>query len=292
MAHQLVLRLLFFTVGLFPQTLLKRRDRIAGLCWRASAHLRRVCTSNGRSILGPDASEAQLADYGRGVLAEFLRFVADIAMTRRMTREAMLRRITAIDGHEHFLAALNRGRGLIIATCHAGNFEVGAAAVVDHVRETHVLFQRDHQGGFERMRAGVHRRLGLTEAYAEEGLGAWIQLRDALSRGGAVLIQADRCMPGQRGTATDFLFGRIEMPDGPAKLSRLTGAPILPIACLIEEGGGTRLIADRPIQPPTKDTDDYEASVRERLAGFFSGVIRSQPTQWHILHAAFVEEEA
>lgn len=289
MAHRLILKLLFYVVARCPGTLLRHRERLAGLCWRLSPHLRGVFAANGRGVLGPDASDAQIADYGRGVVAEFIRFIADIAQSRDRSLDEIVQRIATIHGNEHFLEAINLQRGLIIATCHAGNFEVGAAAVAKRVAETHVLFQGDAQGGFEQMRSRLHQRLGVTEAHVEEGLGAWMQLRDALSRGGAVLIQADRCMPGQKGTATPFLHGQVEMPEGPAKLARLSGAPILPIVSVIEDDGRVRLIVDAMIDPQSCPGRSLQDTARKRLASFFSEVIRNHPTQWHTLHHAFIQ---
>lgn len=240
-------------------------------------------------ILGDQATEAELSAYGQGVVAEFLRFIAEIAMAQHLSRKELLARIGAIEGNEHFEAALNAGQGLIIATCHCGNFEVGAAAVAERVSETHVLFQGDVNDGFESMRARLHRQLGLVDAPVEQGLAAWMQLRDALARGGAVLIQADRCMPGQDGVATPFLHGQLEMPQGPAKLARISNAPILPVACVIQEDGSIRLITAPPITPRGQDAASFDAHARARLSEFFAGIIRKYPTQWHALHRAFVD---
>lgn len=289
MVHQLTLKLLFRAVAARPGLLLRYRDTLAALTWRLSGHVRRVCTSNGRYVLGPDADDAVFTSYGRSVLSEFIRFVADIAAAQDQTREQLLGRIADIEGREHFEQAQALGKGLVIATCHCGSFEVGAAAVAARASETHVLFQGDAQCGFEAMRARLHGRLGLTEAHVERGLDAWMQLRDALGRGGAVLIQADRCMPGQPGTPTAFLHGHVEMPDGPAKLARMTGAPIVPIACLVQADGRVRLIIDKPIDPADAPPRRFDEQARNTLAAFFSRVIRKSPGQWHTLHQAFTD---
>lgn len=240
-------------------------------------------------ILGTEAEPEDIDEYGRGVIAEFIRFVTEIALARRLSREAILSRIGTIEGREHFEAAERMRRGLVVATCHCGNFEVGAAAVTERASETHVLFQGDRQSGFEQMRSSLHEHLGIAEAHVETGLAAWMQLRDALTRGGAVLIQADRCMPGQDGIATPFFGSQLVMPDGPAKLARLADAPILPVACVIESDERTRLIIGPPIDP--RDSDGFDHRARRSLAAFFEGVVRTYPTQWHTLHSVFVEPE-
>ncbi|MEM6550596.1 MAG: lysophospholipid acyltransferase family protein [Planctomycetota bacterium] len=291
MLHRLTLKLLFSAVALRPGWLVRHRDALAAIAWFGSGYLRRVCKSNGRWVLGPDADDAALARYGRSVVCEFLRFVGDLAQARVMDPAQMLGRVADIEGRDHFEAALQMERGLIIATCHVGNFEVGAVAVAERVPETHILFQSDEDSGFDRMRSELHRRLRLTEARVEGGLETWMQLRDALCRGAAVLIQADRCMPGQPGTPTPFLHGHMQMPDGPAKLAQITGAPILPIACSVQPDGRVLLHIDRPIGPSEADPHPDKDSIRHRLAAFFSGIIARQPGQWHTLQRAFIENQ-
>ncbi|MEM8494046.1 MAG: lysophospholipid acyltransferase family protein [Planctomycetota bacterium] len=289
MFHHLLLKFLFNAISVRPDLIALHHERIGDSAWRCSGHLRRVCTRNGRGVLGPDASDAELAAYGRSVIREFLRFVGDIAQAQDQPIDHILERVAEIHGRDHFESALERKRGVIVATCHLGNFEVGAAAIAERVPETHVLFHGDAHHGFEAMRAKLHRQLGITEAHIERGLDAWMQLRGALDRGGAVLIQADRCMPGQSGTPTPFLHGRLEMPDGPAKLARITGAPVLPIASCVAENGKIEIEIDRPVDPEQADGDDFDASLRCRLANFFSDIIARYPGQWHVLHAAFLE---
>lgn len=291
MLHRLTLKLLFKAVALRPSTLVRYRETFAGIAWLCSGYLKDVCKSNGRWVLGPDTDDKALARYGRAVTSEFIRFIGDLAQARLMNREEILGRIAEIQGREHFEAALKMDRGLIIATCHMGNFEVGAVAVAERVPETHILFQGDEDSGFDQMRTELHQQLGLTEARVEGGLETWMQLRDALGRGAAVLIQADRCMPGQPGTPTPFLHGHVQMPDGPAKLAQITSAPILPIACSLQSDGRVLLHIDAPIDLSQADPSNDKDLVRSKLATFFSTVIASQPDQWHILQRAFVENQ-
>ncbi|MEM1445045.1 MAG: lysophospholipid acyltransferase family protein [Planctomycetota bacterium] len=291
MFHHLLLKFLFNAISVQPDLITLHDQRISEWAWRGSRYLREVCTANGRYVLGPDAHPAELDAYGRSVIRGFLRFIGDIAQAQGQPIEQVLERVAEINGRDHFASALERKRGVIVATCHLGNFEVGAAAIAERVPETHVLFHGDTHQGFEAMRGKLHRQLGITEAHIERGLDAWMQLRGALERGGAVLIQADRCMPGQSGTPTPFLHGHLEMPDGPAKLARITGAPVLPIASCVAEDGGIVIEIDRPVDPEAIDHGEFDALLRGRLAGFFSDIIARSPGQWHVLHAAFLEHQ-
>lgn len=291
MLHHLLLKFLFDSIAVQPDLINLHRDRLADWVWRCSTHVRRACAGNGRYVLGHGADEAELAVYGRSVIREFLRFIGDIAVSQNQPLDHILDRVAGIDGRDHFESALSRQRGIIVATCHLGNFEVGAAAIAERVPETHVLFHGDVHGGFEAMRANLHRQLGLTEAHVERGLDAWMQLREALKRGGAVLIQADRCLPGQAGTPTPFLHGHLEVPDGPAKLARITGAPVLPIASCVTENGQVHIQIDPPVDPREAEPEAFDAMLRDRLARFFSDIIARQPGQWHVLHPAFLENQ-
>ena len=74
------------------------------------------------------------------------------------------------------------GGGAIIATAHMGSFELGMTAMLEVEREIHVVFQRDANPLFERLRSDFRKRVGIHEAAVDEGWAMWLGLRDALAR--------------------------------------------------------------------------------------------------------------
>ena len=136
----------------------------------------------------------------------------------RVEPERLRERVVAVSGREHHAAAraANPGGGLLFATAHLGCFEVGIAALAGLEPDVHVVFQRDPFPAFDQARGRLHRRLGVRDAVVggPNSVEVWTALAERLRRGAAVLVQADRVMPGQRGVRVPFLGGELELPVG------------------------------------------------------------------------------
>jgi KDO2-lipid IV(A) lauroyltransferase len=210
----------------------------------------------------------------------------------------LLSDIAVIEGRENYDLARASGKGLIIATAHMGSFEVGLAGLAMQGQRLHVIFQRDEHGLFERQRSGLRKRLNVVESPIDDGWTMWIRLRDALLAGDAVVLQADRVMPGQKGQKMPFLHGHLEMPAGPAKLARLSGAWIVPIFSVRQPDGKVRLFVEKPITP----ADDVCTGaigpngraidpLLLKLATVLEKYVRTYPDQWLMFHPAFCEDQ-
>jgi KDO2-lipid IV(A) lauroyltransferase len=129
------------------------------------------------------------------------------------------------------------------------------------------------------------------ECPVDDGLPAWMRLRDALRMGDVVLLQADRVVAGQKGVRAPFLGGTLMMPEGLVKLARLTGAAIVPVFAP-RVPGGVRIVVDEPIQvgpePPPRGTID---PAQLRLAAAVERAVREYPDQWLCLQPALVEDQ-
>jgi Kdo2-lipid IVA lauroyltransferase/acyltransferase len=90
---------------------------------RAVPRLRRVALRN-LELAMPEADPAPIID---GCFASLGRVLAAVAHFPRITRENVHEWIV-YDGFSHFEAALARGRGVLFATGHLGNWELSAFA--------------------------------------------------------------------------------------------------------------------------------------------------------------------
>lgn len=235
----------------------------------------------------------------RRVVENFYQFCLDVARAGGLTPQQLVAEIAEIEGYDHYDRARASGRGLIIATAHMGSFEVGLAGLAAQGQPLHVIFQRDAQGLFEKQRSSLRHRLKVNESPIDDGWTMWITLRDALLRGEAVIMQADRVMPGQRGQKVPFLHGHLEIPPGPAKLARLSGAWIVPIFSIRLPDGRVKLCVEPPITPDD-DVADTTASTSSRradpllqkLSTVLQKYVRAYPEQWLMFHPAFCEDQA
>jgi KDO2-lipid IV(A) lauroyltransferase len=267
-----------------------------------------------RRALGPDTPPRELTARGRAVYRNFFDFIVETA--RPPTRpEVLAARIERIDGLEHFAAARDLGRGVIIATAHLGAFEASVAGLRAIEDRLHIVFKRDELPVFDRCRAEQRRRLGVAEIPIDDGLASWIRLRDALAAGGAVLMQADRAMPGQRSATVPFLHGHMRLPLGILRLARLSGAPIVPAFAIRTSHDSRRLRIElhEPIHVADPDPDEEppgkamvrgaeeespgkailrqaEEAALHKLAAVLASVIARHPEQWLVLQPAWIED--
>ena len=282
---------LFRLAGAAPRMTRALRPMVARGAYRCSPAIRAATADNARRIFGPDASPADIRDFGRGVVASFFDFVCDIGQSLRLSREQLAGRIESIVGHEHYLAARAMKKGAIIATAHMGSFEAGAAALLAHERAMHVVFKRD-PSRFEQVRSALRAKLGVIEAPIDDGWGVWMRLRDALARDEVVMIQADRVMPGQKGCRVPFLHGHLLLPTGPMKLSLASGggAPIVPVFALRTGDGRICIHVEPAIAVEPSSESPHPALLK--FAGILEQYVRAFPRQWLLLHRAFCEEDS
>jgi KDO2-lipid IV(A) lauroyltransferase len=284
------LKVLFAAVGRAPWLARATAGFWVWAAWLCSPALRGNTRLTAGMVLGPDATRRKRARLARGIIRSMYLFVYDVGRHSRMTLAQMRREIAGIDGAAHYDAARAPGRGVILATAHFGAFEAAMAAVTGREKRVHVVFRRDRFGRFDSIRSRLHERLGVTESPIDDGIAAWVRVREALARDEAVLMQADRVMPGQKGVVMPLLSGRIEVPLGPAQLAMMTGAPILPIFAARLPDGRVQVMIEPPIFVEEGGDDPMMEAVK-KLTTLIESHVRRRPQQWLVLHNPWVERE-
>ena len=184
-----------------------------------------------------------------------------------------------LHGREHYDAAMAAGRGAILATGHLG-FWTLAPFVMAHLGfpvPTMAMAEEPDP----RLHAWEQRwRRGWSVVYTTGSPFASLGLVAALGRGEAVAIQMDRAV-GERHVEVPF-FGRpARFPVGPAVLSRLSGAPILPVFMLRDGAHLFRAHVEPPVVVPRggkRDEAVHAATVE--LVRVYERFVREHPEQW------------
>jgi KDO2-lipid IV(A) lauroyltransferase len=287
------LKAMFFASRRFPSVLRSCRGFISRSVFLFSRHVRNATLANAARILGPDSTPAQRKKLAIGVIENFYLFCVDVGRSLNMSPDELYGEIAEIVGRENYDATMDSPIGPIIVTAHMGSFEVGLAGLWhDGGRRMNVIFRRDAQGGFERQRTTLRQRLGVKENPIDDGWTMWVHLRDALAAGESVIFQGDRVMPTQRGRKLPFLHGHLEVPTGPVKLARISGAPLLPVFTVREPSGKITLYIEPPIRL-NELPDDPNSTVDPALLKLTQAMekyIRAYPEQWLMFHPAFCED--
>jgi KDO2-lipid IV(A) lauroyltransferase len=162
---------------------------------------------------------------------------------------------------------------------HFGNWELLGAAVASRGYTVRLVIAEMRNAAFRDL---MNRYQGLFSvrplARREEGPREALR---SLSRGEVVGLLYDQ-RPARDTVSAPFFGRRVPFVRGPAFLSRLSGAPIVP-AFAERVGGSThRFRVHPPLRPPATRAEE-EATMAE-LAALLEQAVRRRPDQWLWLH--------
>jgi KDO2-lipid IV(A) lauroyltransferase len=190
---------------------------------------------------------------------------------------AEIDRLVKVEGWKHLEKALSKGKGVIFVGTHFGNVDI--VAQVPALREVPVVGPAEHlkpEALFQyicSLRANKGFRLIPID-------GPLFGLFRALRRNEVVALAADRNIAGS-GVVVDFFGAPARLPDGYARLSLRTGAPIIV--------GFSQRLPDNTfavyLEPPLEleATGDRNRDVRagvEKVVAIMERYIGEHPEQW------------
>ena len=273
-------RVLSGLFGLLPAPVVRVSGRALGkgASYLAKDRLRLV-SRHMRRVMGPGPSEEEITAAGREMFASYGRYWAEVFWFRPRRKATMVEHST-VTGLDGVFAAKKAGRGIIFAVAHMGNWEVagpvGESLDLPVLAVAEDLPNRRITEWFIKTRAAF----GIEIIIAGRG-STMATLARGLQKGNVVALVADRDVTG-RGIEVEF-FGEVTtMPAGPASLAVMTGAAIFPIGTYFD-GPGYRF-AIRPELPVPEEGTRTEriAAATQDLARAYEGIIREQPTDWHL----------
>ena len=249
--------------------------RYAGLLDLALPRLRRVALSNLAMAL-PELDRRAHQRIADGVFRSIGRLLVTFARFPRIHRGNIGDWIR-YEGFEHFEAARRRGRGVLFATAHLGNWELSAFAHALMAAPMYVVVRPLDNPKIdalvERRRTLSGNRLISKREYARGIL-------KALRENQAVGILVDQNAALEDGAFVDFFGVPACAGTGFAKLAAHSGAAVIP-------GFALWLPEERKyvlrFYPPVEITGDAERDTRE-LHRQLEAVIRAYPDQWLWIH--------
>ena len=276
-------RLLMGLIGILPprpvEALFATLAPLAYLLWPAK---RRIADGNAAVVLGVADAEgrplpgseklvrarslANYRSYGR-FAAELLRLpsrsLRDIATDVDLTETSLL---------DDFQA---RGQAAIFVGFHAGNNELGAAALGERKYDVNVVAD---DTAFPEMYELLRR---LRAAWGIKVID-WKAIREvfgAMKRGGVIVLLSDW---GYKSDGIPCqLFGRwTTLPSGPAVLSARGNAPIVPFFVRRDAPGKFRILFGAPIIV-ADGSPAAQLRATQETATAMEGLMRTEPLQWN-----------
>lgn len=211
-----------------------------------------------------------------GVFRSIARIISSFAAMTEITRENVGEWIH-YEGLENFTDAQARGKGVLVATAHLGNWELSAFTHAIMTGPMHIVVRPLDNPQLD---AFVERRRVLTgNTIIQKKDGARGIFR-ALHSGAAVGILIDQNSTIEEGVFIDF-FGRKACANAAfVKFAHRTGAPVIPGFALWNKAERRYVLRFYPEIPMTGDVQADTQSVHS----FLESVIRQYPDQWLWIH--------
>jgi phosphatidylinositol dimannoside acyltransferase len=220
----------------------------------------------------------------RASLASYARYWREAFRLPTMDHEALGRDLAVLE-IERVWAALDAGRGAILALPHSGNWDMaGVWLVQNHGTFTTVAERLKPESLYHRFVA-YRESLGFEVVPLSGGeRPSFDVLLDRLRDNRVVCLMADRDL-SRNGVQVDFFGEPSRLPGGSAKLAIATGAGLFPVHCWYErDGWGMRVY-------PEVDTSSGDVTVvTQALADRFERNIAAHPADWHMMQPQWLAD--
>ena len=181
----------------------------------------------------------------------------------------------------HVAEALERGRGVILATAHVGNWDISGRALHGTGRPVHLVMAREPNETTQEYARRSREQAGVQVIFSDSSVFSAFNMIRTLRRNEILAIQIDRgsgeASPPAR--AIEFLGATAMFQEGPFHLARLSGAPVVPVVTLRRGVRHYEVVLGEPLTVSRDVPGDAERALRD-AAAFFERTIRGNPSQW------------
>lgn len=211
-----------------------------------------------------------------GVFGSIARLIAVFARLPRLTPRN-ISELIRYDGLHNFLTPLARGKGVLVATAHLGNWELSAFAHAWMTAPMNIVVRPLDN---PRIDALVERYRALSGNRIIEKKDAARGILKALKSGEAVGILIDQNTTLDQGVFIDFFGHKACAGTAFAKLAHHSGAAVVPGFALWSSAERRYVLRFYPEIPITGDA----AADTQRIHAQLESVIREYPDQWLWIH--------
>lgn len=227
----------------------------------------------------PEMTFAERDAFIQRVFIQFAKSTVDFMRGPALTRDELLR-LVQVEGIEYLQEAQRRGKGIIFASGHIGNWELAARYLVANGFPLTTVAREPEDGGFagyvnELRENGGYRVLYRGSASVRELLGV-------LKRNETIALLPDQ-------NSGDLFLPFFGIPAGtvagPASLALHTGATLLVGACVRLPDDTYRVICLPPVDlTSTKDRQADTIRIMTEVNQGLESLVRQYPDQWLWLH--------
>ena len=270
-------------LGLLPRPLARSLAALlAKILYLASPKLRKTARIN-LQIAFPALSGPHRKQIERGMIRNLAWMAAEFARLPRYTPEN-IHRYVVLAGHEHFLEAHRRGKGVLYLTGHIGAWELSSYAHALYGFPLHYMARPIDNPRIDALVNRYRGRSGNRPIFKNESARAMLKI---LKDSGTVGILADQnTMPGE-GAFVDFFGTPACTTTGIARVALHTGAAVVPGYAVWDASlQKYRLQFEPAVELIRTGNDEHDVLANtQRFAKIIESIIRRYPDQWVWIHA-------
>jgi Kdo2-lipid IVA lauroyltransferase/acyltransferase len=256
---------------------------VGSLVFRLSAGLRRATLANLARAF-PERAEAERRRIARDSLRHFGQLVMEIMQDRHADRH--VRELVELSpGSVRVMEeALAEGRGVVAATGHIGNWEIGGRRVTAEGFPLFVVSREQFAPALTRWFDRSRQRAGIGLVWRRPGQPVADALVRLLQQNVIVALLCDQDAK-VRSVFVPFFGHQAATPRGPGELVLRTGAPLLAVWMRRLPGNRHSVVIERVTLPPR--SGDHERDVTTVVAAATAALergIRASPAEWTWFH--------
>jgi len=260
-------------------------DQIANAFLQLRPQYLEAILGNTAQILGLKRSHPTVERTAGDMVRQHARAWVDFFYYGQRPPEEALAQFDSIEGLAGLDAAIAEGRGVILLTAHAGNYELGGVLLRSRNLEVHAVYKPDRFQAVERLREELRAQSGVV-GIPVDGVGfSTLPLVKLLREGALVGMQGDRDF-SLNGVPLPFFGREVPFPRGPWELAAMTGAPIVTSFFYTDSNRRFHARFGAPLRVEGGRGErkaSIEAGMRSYVADL-EALIRRHPSQWYCFY--------
>lgn len=242
-----------------------------------------VIRQNYATALRTSPGDPRVRSLARQSIRNYGRMAIDFLVARTSNVEELARNF---EGHgvEYYQDAIRGGHGVIFVLPHLGSWDV--AAILAQLYQCRLTIVTESDWGTQLV-AGSREDQGVTLVPRDRSIRALFR---ALSRNEAVVLLSDLANVGVQTIEVPFFGKPSPFPDGPARLSVRTGAPIMVISCVRRTDFSYLMEGQAPLRAdPVLSEEESVRRLTAEIAEGFARVIAAYPEHWYAYRPVWPE---
>ena len=252
---------------------------VARIVWRHAGEYKKIMMHNLNATFHDSLSDEEKRRIAQESLKNMLRGMME-TLSCVNTYRKQFDPLIELEGRKNLEQALALGNGAIAVTAHLGTFTlIGAKLNTVGFPNTWILGAQGHPRLAQVWRK-MTEKAGSRAIVVDSPISFHKAILRALNKGNIVTFVCDENQK-YGGVVVEFLGRPMALPVGPAVYHLKTGAPILPIFIIRQEGRRHKVIIDSPLEVALSGDEERDVfTITNSIAHVIESFIKQYPDQW------------